>query len=160
MAVPMKRYLRKKNLHKSDSPELYYLRQEPGSYKTYTIERLASKIETSGALTQEDVVHAIKSFIRQLREVLIEGDKVKVDGLGIFHITTTCEGAATEKDCTVKNIRRVNLRFMVDNSLRLVNDAVSNTRSAPNNVAFYIKGEKTVASPDGGGEGEGEDPSV
>lgn len=157
MAVPMKRYLRKKNLNKSDSPQLYYLRQEPGSYKTYTIERLAARIETTGALTQEDVIHAIKSFIRHLREVLIEGDKVKVDGLGIFHITTTCDGAEEEKDCTVKNIRRVNLRFMVDNSLRLVNDAIASTRSAPNNVAFYIKGEKSNVESD---DDHGEDPTV
>jgi len=28
-----------------------------------------------------------------------------------------------EKDCTVKNISRVNLRFKVDNSLRLANDS-------------------------------------
>ena len=155
MAVPMKRYQRRKNVNDNKSPLLYYLKQDPGSYKTYNIERLAGRIETTGALTQEDVIHSIRSFVRQLREVLIEGDKVKVDGLGIFHITTTCEGIAVEKECTVKNIRRVNLRFKVDNSLRLVNDAIATTRSAPNNVSFYIKGEKP-----GGIDSDGEDPTV
>lgn len=157
MAVPVKRYLRKKYMHQADSPELYYLQQDPGSYKTYTIERLAAKIEASGSLTQEDVIHSIKAFIRYLREALIEGDKVKVDGLGIFHITTTCSGSEKAEDCTVRNIRRVNLRFMVDDSLRLVNDTIATTRNAPNNVSFYIKNEKDGTT---GGGSDVEDPTA
>jgi len=34
--------------------------------------------------------------------------------LGIFYTTLTCPGVEQEKDCTVKNISRVNLRFKVD----------------------------------------------
>lgn len=151
----MKRYQQKKVLNNPDSPLMYYLKQDPGSFKTCTIKSIASKIEVNGALTREDVIHSINSFIRLLQEELVEGNKVKVDGLGIFHITTTCVGVPTEEECTVRNIKRVNLRFMVDNALRLVNETVATTRNAPNNVSFYIKGEKVT-----GGEGEPEDPAV
>lgn len=153
MAVPMKRYQRRQILNKADSPLMYYLRQDPGSYQTCTIKSIASKIEVHGALTREDVIHSINSFIRLLQEELVVGNKVKVDGLGIFHITTSCIGAEKEEDCTVRNIKRVNLRFMVDNELRLVNETIATTRNAPNNVSFYIKGDKN-AETDGGGDVE------
>lgn len=75
---------------------------------------------------------------------------MKVDGLGTFYITFSSTGAAVEKDCTVKNIKRVNIRFAVDNSLRLANDSTATTRGSANNVLFYIKGEATASSDDGG----------
>lgn len=155
MSVPVVRYLRPKMLNNSDSPLLYYLKQAPGSYQTCTIKSIASKIEVHGALTREDVIHSINSFIRLLQEELVQGNKVKVDGLGIFHITPSCIGAAKAEDCTVRNIKRVNLRFMVDNELRLVNETIATTRGAVNNVSFFIKGEKTVEE-----GGEVEDPTV
>lgn len=156
MAVPMKRYQRRQILNKPDSPLMYYLKQDPGSYQTCTIKSIASKIEIHGALTREDVIHSINSFIRLLQEELVVGNKVKVDGLGIFHITTNCTGTLKEEDCTVRNIKRVNLRFMVANELRLVNETIATTRSAPNNVSFYIKGDKNAES----GGGEVEDPTA
>lgn len=152
MAVPMKRFQQRKLMYNPGSPMLYYLKQDPGSFKTYTINTLAAKIELNGALTREDVIHSINAFIRLLQEALVEGNKVKVAGLGTFHITTTCTGVEELEACTVRNIRRVNVRFSVDNALRLVNESIATTRSAPNNVSFYIKGEKTPG--DGGGEPE------
>ena len=65
----------------------------------------------------------MQSFVRSMKKVLVAGNKVKVDGLGIFYTTLTCPGVEQEKDCTVRNITRVNLRFKVDNSLRLANDS-------------------------------------
>ena len=153
MAVPVKRYQRNKKLGDVSSPKLYYLKREPGSTRTATIVSIAKEIESLGALSAEDVKHTMESFVRQLKQRLTEGDKVKVDGLGTFYTTFTTEGAVVEKECTVKNIRRVNIRFAVDNSLRLANDSTATTRGGENNVEFYIKGDKTT--PDGGGSGEG-----
>lgn len=154
MAVPVKRYRRRQLLGDVTSPELYYLKQEPGSSKTSTIDTLARDIETTGALSAEDVTHTMKAFIRQLKKVLVEGNRVKVDGLGTFYITFRSVGTEQEKECTVKNIRRVNVRFSVDNSLRLANDSTATTRGGDNNVRFYIKGETDQT---GSGETNGED---
>ena len=38
----------------------------------------------------------------------------------------------------VKNIAKVNLRFMVDNGLRLANSSTATTRSGDNNIDFVI----------------------
>ena len=69
-----------------------------------------------------------------------------------------------EKDCTVKSITRVNLRFKVDNSLRLANDSTATTRGGDNNMVFeLLSDKKNAAGGDGGspdnpnGSGGGED---
>lgn len=67
-----------------NSPLIYLLRPKPGDAKMYTIDLLASEIEAIGSLSVEDVIHVMKSFVRAMRKVLVSGDKVKVDGLGIF----------------------------------------------------------------------------
>ena len=111
---------------------------KPGTSKVHTIEMIASDIETIGSLSQEDVTHVMKAFVRRMKKVLVEGNRVKVDGLGTFYITLKCPGVETEKDCVVKNIAKVNLRFMVDNGLRLANSSTATTRSGDNNIDFVI----------------------
>ncbi len=154
MAVPVKRYQRRKLITDPASPMLYYLKPDPGSFKIHTISSIARRIERTGALSAEDVMHTMNAFVHELRESLIEGNKVKVDGLGTFFITFRNKGTEEEKDCTVKNIRRVNVRFMVDNSLRLVNDSTASTRGAVNNVQFYIKSESQESGNNPGGDGD------
>lgn len=159
MSVPVKRYQRYKKLGDKSSPQLYYLKQEPGSTKTATIATLAKEIEAAGALSAEDVTHTMQSFVRQLKKMLVEGNKVKVDGLGTFYITFTTQGTDLEKDCTVKNIKKVHIRFAVDSALRLANDSIATTRGGENNVLFYIKSE-AAASEGGEGSGDIDDPTA
>jgi predicted histone-like DNA-binding protein len=143
MAVQVNRYLRNKIVEDKTSPLLYYLKQVPGSSEIHTIESIAHDIEAMGALSAEDVVHVTKSFVRELRKVLLRGDKVKVEGLGIFSLTFNSTGVEAEKDCTVKIINRVNVRFRVDNTLRLVNDSTATTRGGDNNVEFVLQSPTT-----------------
>lgn len=149
MTIPVKRYKMRKIMSDKKSPQLYYLKQEPGSSKTFSIEKLAEDIETIGSLSTDDVIHVMRAFMRRLRSTLTEGNKVKIDGLGTFYITFNTRGVEEAKDCTVKNIRRVNVRFAVDNRLRLVNDSTATTRGGENNVQFYIKNGETTENPSG-----------
>ena len=111
--VTVVRYKRRKRIGDEKSPMVYALKLKSGEAKIYSIETLAREIESIGSLSVEDVSHVMKSFVRAMKKVLVAGDKVKVDGLGIFYTTLTCPGVEQEKDCTVKNISRVNLRFKV-----------------------------------------------
>ncbi|WP_321330844.1 HU family DNA-binding protein [uncultured Bacteroides sp.] len=160
MSVSVVRYARQKKIGDANSPTIYLLRQVAKSSKVFTIDTLAGEIETTGALSQEDVIHVMKSFVRSMKKVLKEGNRVKVDGLGTFYITLTCPGVETEKECTVRNISKVNLRFMVDNTLRLVNDSIATTRSAPNNVEFVLESVAATDPGTGSGGGSEEDPSA
>ena len=90
---------------------------------------------------------------------------MKIDGLGTFHITLCSEGTEKEKDCTVRSIRRVNVRFVADKALHLVNASHTSTRSE-NNVEFVLaskgdtEGENAGGGGNTGGEEEAPDPTV
>ena len=156
--VSVVRYQRKKKIGDDKSPMVYVLKPKPGESKLYSIESLAREIESIGSLSVEDVEHVMQSFVRSMKKVLVAGNKVKVDGLGIFYTTLTCPGVELEKDCTVRNITRVNLRFKVDNALRLANDSTATTRGGDNNMVFELVSKNAPASGgngDGGGSGSG-----
>ncbi|WP_203558576.1 HU family DNA-binding protein [Bacteroides sp. 51] len=157
MSIAVMRCKRNKFISDPTSPVLNYLKLVPGHMKLYTIDEIASETEIAGGMSAEDVTHVVKSFIRSMRRILAKGDKVKVDGLGIFHVTFSCEGKEEEKDCTVKSIKRVNIRFKVDNTLRLVNEANATTRGAANNVEFYISGKGSEALHPGNNAGGSDD---
>lgn len=154
--VTVVRYKRRKRIGDEKSPMVYALKLKSGEAKIYSIETLAREIESIGSLSVEDVSHVMKSFVRAMKKVLVAGDKVKVDGLGIFYTTLTCPGVEAEKDCSVRNITRVNLRFKVDNSLRLANDSTATTRGGENNMIFELLTDKKNAA---GGTGGGSDDS-
>ena len=152
--VTVVRYKRRKRIADEESPMVYALKPKSGEAKIYSIETLAREIESIGSLSVEDVSHVMKSFVRAMKKVLVSGDKVKVEGLGIFYTTLTCPGVEVEKDCTVKSISRINLRFKVDNSLRLANDSTSTTRGGDNNMVFELyTDKKSAAGGNGGSDG-------
>ena len=90
--VTVVRYKRRKRIGDEKSPMVYALKLKSGEAKIYSIETLAREIESIGSLSVEDVSHVMKSFVRAMKKVLVAGDKVKVDGLGIFYTTLTCPG--------------------------------------------------------------------
>lgn len=149
--VSVVRCSRHKKISDKNSPTVYYIKQKAGDSKVYDIHRIASEIESVGALSVEDVTHVMKSFVRAMKKVLTDGNRVKVDGLGTFYITLSCPGVEVEKECTVKNVTRVNIRFKVDNTLRLVNDSVATTRGGENNVVLEL-----VSAQAGGSGGDGD----
>ena len=162
MNVSVERYQRRKYMSQENSPMLYYVRQKSGTVRVMDVEKLADAIEANSSLTAGDVKHAIEAFVEQLRLSLTQGDKVKIDGLGTFHITLCSEGTEKEKDCT----RRVNVRFVADKALHLVNASHTSTRSE-NNVEFVLasKGDTEGENAGGGGgntggEEEAPDPTV
>ena len=105
MNVLVERYQRRKYVNQEDSQVLYYVRQKSGTVRVMDVNKLANAIEANSSLTAGDVKHAIEAFVEQLRLSLTQGDKVKIDGLGTFHITLSSEGTEKEKDCTVRRCR-------------------------------------------------------
>ena len=166
MDVLVERYQRRKYVNQEDAPLLYYIRQKSGNVRVMDVDTMATAIESKSSLTAGDVKHTIEAFVEQLRASLTQGDKVKIDGLGTFHITLCSEGTEKEKDCTVRSIRKVNVRFVADKALHLVNASHTSTRSE-NNVEFVLasKGDTEGENAGGGGgntggEEEAPDPTV
>ncbi|NDW11459.1 DNA-binding protein [Bacteroides sp. 214] len=163
MGIPVERVLRNQRIGDKSTPELYYLKPVAKSHKVYDIKKLARRIERTGALSAEDVIHVLGALVVELKETLIEGNRVHIDGLGTFYLSFNCIGTEKEKDCTVRNIKKVNIRFKADTSLRLFNDSNATTRGGDNNVEFYIQGTTTTSSStgeDNGNDDEFVDPTT
>ena len=146
MDVLVERYLRRKIVSDSSSPKLYYLRQVPLTCGKVDIDVLAAAIDV------------IEALVEEVQANLANGNKVKLNKFGTFHMTFCCPGTEASDKCTVRNISRVNIRFVPDKELKLVNGSNAQTRSTAN-VTFSL--EKTDGEggssnkPDGGLE---EDP--
>ncbi|WP_455590913.1 HU family DNA-binding protein [Bacteroides sp.] len=152
MDVSVERYKRKKYMGKKDSPELYYLRQKTGTARILSTREVVDEIQENTALTKGDVSHSVEALVSVIRKQLTQGNKVRLDGLGLFHMTITCDGNEVEDKCTVKNIRRVNLRFVPDKEIKLVNASHISTRS-PNAINFALW--KPDDGSNNGGSGDG-----
>lgn len=150
------RVQRRKFLGDPDSPMVYALKRKNRDAKTYDLDRLAQEIEDLGGMSAEDVLHVCKSLVRNIKQKLVDGNNVKLDGFGIFRTTFHCIGTEQEKDCTVKNIDKVRVQFRVDNAFRLVNDSLATTKGATNNMMFeLVQDDGTTTS--GGGTDDGTD---
>lgn len=153
---------RHKTVGDKSSPMVYTLRRKSKDAKILDLERLAQDIEALGGMSAEDVVHVGKAIVRQMRQTLTDGNSVRLDGFGIFHTTFKCLATELAKDCTVKNIKRVNIRFKVANTLRLENDTNATTKGNPNTMMFELVAEDNntndgSSSGDNSGGGSGED---
>ena len=136
---------RHKKIGDSNSPMVHTLKRKPQDAKIFDLARIAQDIEALGAMSAEDVEHVGKAIVRQMRQTLTDGNSVRLDGFGIFHTTFKCR--ATEVA-----IERVNIRFKVANTLRLVNDANATTKGGANNLVFELVSEDKNSS--GGGSGD------
>lgn len=153
MKVVVERYKRKKYVGQSDSPTLYYLRQKAGDGRTMTTQDLTQEIQDNSSLKKGEVLHVVEEVIEQIVKNLTKGNKVKLDGLGTFHMTLNSQGSETEDKCTVKSISKVNIRFMADKEIKLVNGSSISTRS-PNAIEFTLDSkDKEPSDNDGSGEG-------
>lgn len=145
---------RHKKIGDANSPMVYTLKRKPKDAKIFDLARIAQDIEALGAMSAEDVEHVGKAIVRQMRQTLTDGNSVRLDGFGIFHTTFKCRATEAAKDCSVKNIERVNIRFKVANTLRLVNASNATTKGSPNNIVFELVAEDGNSS-EGGGSSSG-----
>lgn len=154
MDVIVERYQRRKIVSDKNSPLLYYLRQKPKTCGTVDIDVLATNIQKNCAMTKGDVKHVIEALVEEIQMNLANGDKVKLNQLGTLHMTFRCPGVEASDKCTVRNISKVNIRFVPDKGLRLVNGSTAETRSSAN-VGFVLDKPEDSGSSSGGNGGSG-----
>ena len=75
------------------------------------VDQIAAEIVEASALTEGDVLSAIRQFENRIIAHLEQGEKVKLEKLGSFHLTISSEGADTEEAYDASLIRKVNVRY-------------------------------------------------
>jgi predicted histone-like DNA-binding protein len=85
--------------------------------ETVDLEGLCEHIASHGTIFTADVVAGtVKKFVQCIQELLLEGKKVKLDGIGTFYLALQTTGAETLGDFSVSNVKGVRLRFLADQS--------------------------------------------
>ena len=82
---------------------------------TIDTSELCRHISKHGSIFTPDVVKGtIERFIMCFEELLLEGNKIKLDGLGTFYLTVSTEGIDDGSQFTANNVKAVRVRFLPD----------------------------------------------
>ena len=131
-----------------------------------TIEKFAKHITSHGSVySRADISAILYMAVDCMREMLLEGKKIRLGDLGDFSILLSSKGAETADKFTAQNITNVKVQWDPGQQFKnLLDDAEFNlvaSRSAQAAVIKAIKEGKTnvdlnvPVTPDGGGDGDG-----
>ena len=131
-----------------------------------TIEKFAKHITSHGSVySRADISAILYMAVDCMREMLLEGKKIRLGDLGDFSLLLSSKGAETADKFTAQNITNVKVQWEPGQQFKnLLDDAEFNlvaSRSAQAAVIKAIKEGKTNVdlnapeTPDGGGDGDG-----
>ena len=79
--------------------------------ETLNLDDLCEHIASHGTIFTADVVAGtVKKFVQCIQELLLEGKKVKLDGIGTFYLALQTTGADNLGDFSMGNVKGVRLR--------------------------------------------------
>ena len=126
---------------------------------TLSLNDMAEHIMKHGSVYTEDVVIGVITKLKTcLQEMLADGYKVKLDGIGTLYPTLTSEGVADAKDYSAsENVTRVGIAFLADQGKK----SLFKARAMRNGVSLSTKlyseltGEEEGLTPTPSPSGEG-----
>ena len=84
---------------------------------TLQTDAICRHIARHGSIYTSDVVKGVvEKFVNCFEELLLQGYKLKLEGLGTFYVAISTSGAATPDDFTQNNIKAVRVKFLADQS--------------------------------------------
>lgn len=129
---------------------------------------IAEKMRDRSSLSVGDIKSVIQNFVDKLKEQLLEGKSVNIEGLGVFMLSARSKGAEEVKDITAKSIDSVRIFFQANKELRITKSATrADEKLDLISLDEYLKklnGTTAPEKPDGGntdgGDEEAPDPEL
>ena len=134
---------------------------------TLTLSDMAEHVMKHGSVYTEDVVIGVITKLKScMQEMLADGYKVKLDGIGTLYPVCSSEGVADAKDYSAsENVTRVGISFLADQSKKSLFKASAMRQGAKLSTKLYseLTGEDNEGgttnsgnpSPSPSGEGSG-----
>ena len=124
---------------------------------TLGLNEMAEHIMKHGTVYTEDVVIGVITKLKNcIQEMLADGYKVKLDGIGTLYPVTTSSGVADAKDFNAQeNIIRVGVAFLADQSKKSLYKASAMKQGTTLSTKLYseLTGEDEEAEGSGSGQG-------
>ena len=117
------------------------------------LDGLCDHIQGHGSIFTADVVQGtVKKFVQCIIELLLEGKKVRLNGLGTFYLSIDSMGADTSEDYNAQtHVKKVRLRFKPEQSEKSSYATSQITRMAK--VTTNLPGSNSSTSGGGGNSG-------
>ena len=127
---------------------------------TLRLSDMAEHIMKHGSVYTEDVVIGVITKLKNcMQEMLAEGYKVKLDGIGTLYPVLTSQGVADAKDFSAQeNIVRVGVAFLADQSKKSTYKASAMRQDTTLSTRLYnelVEGDEGNGSSTGGNGGSG-----
>jgi predicted histone-like DNA-binding protein len=122
--------------------------------RTRTLKEMVQHIEDASSLTRGDVLAAVEALVAQLRRALVQGESVRIDGLGTFRLSA--QGLADTHDARL-DPQQLNVTLLPDaGTVRYVRQKAETRREkatvrAPNPGSFtdVVSGRRDAYTPGG-----------
>ena len=129
--------------------------------QSVSLKYLAEKMRDRSSLSVGDIKSVIQNFVDKMKEQLLEGKSVNIEGLGVFMLAARSKGADLAKDITAKSVESVRIFFQANKELRITKSATREDEKLDLiSLDEYLKKNSVVVSPEdpenpgeGGGEG-------
>jgi len=82
------------------------------------LKNLSKDLSEVSSLSAGDVQNVIVNLIDQLPKWLMEGNSVKLDGLGTFRLSFSSMGVATKEEVTAASIKDIYILFEPDEEIK------------------------------------------
>lgn len=118
MAVIYKVYGLHTDPRDKKSPKRYYPRAITLG-RSVKLDFITDKIKDRSSLSAGDVKSVLQNFIEKLKEQLLEGKTVNIEGLGCFKLSLKSKGEDTPEEVTAKSVDSVRICFKAHKDLRI-----------------------------------------
>ena len=126
---------------------------------TLTLSDMAEHVMKHGSVYTEDVVIGVITKLKScMQEMLADGYKVKLDGIGTLYPVCSSEGVADAKDYSANdNVTRLGIAFLADQSKKSLFKASAMRQGAKLSTKLYseLTGEDEGLTPTPSPSGEG-----
>lgn len=168
MSVIFKRITRPSDPRVANSPKKFYPHLITLG-KSVNLKFIAQKMQDRSSLSVGDIKSVVQNFVDKLKEQLLEGKSVNIEGLGVFMLTAKSKGEDKAEDVTAKSVESVRIFFQANKELKITKTA---TRAEEKldliSLDDYLKSLNLKTTPvepgeddkDDGGDGEAPDPSA
>ena len=158
MSVIFKTVKRPSDPRVENSPKRYYP-QLITLGRSVDLKFIAQKIQDRSSLSVGDIKSTIQNFVEKLKEQLLEGKAVNIEGLGVFMLAAKSKGSEKQEDITAKSVDSVRIYFQANKELKITKTA---TRAGEKldliSLDEYLKKISVTVSPTNPEKpGEGED---
>lgn len=112
----------KYDLYETPSPEgagkKVKLHARVKTSETVTTKKIAQRIQKGSALTEGSIISVLSALRGAIVDVLKDGHRVHIEGLGYFHMTLQCPEVSSAKEIRAESIKFKSIAFRPEKELK------------------------------------------